>query len=135
MQTIITQEEQDSFFLGYRICALWASVDDEGYPLDDNFSFRQVSPATRQQMIDDCNRFINENAPALRLYIDNLSPKNGLEASPAEYAGHDFWLTRIGSGAGFWDNGDDEFYNALDTAASKWSSVDLYVGDDGLIYS
>jgi hypothetical protein len=51
-------------------------------------------------------------------------------------AGHDFWLTRNGHGAGFWD-GDlsEDVGNALTEAAKKFGECHLYVGDDGQIYT
>ena len=49
-------------------------------------------------------------------------------------AGHDFWLTRNGHGAGYWDRGLGEVGDALTTAAEVYGSCDLYVGDDGKIY-
>jgi hypothetical protein len=49
-------------------------------------------------------------------------------------AGHDFWLTRNGHGAGFWDRGLGDVGDRLTDAAHVYGSVDLYVGDDGLIY-
>jgi hypothetical protein len=50
-------------------------------------------------------------------------------------AGHDFWLTRNGHGAGFWDG---EWYKEVGerlTKASKaFGEVNIYVGDGDLIY-
>jgi len=49
---------------------------------------------------------------------------------------HDFWLTRNGHGAGFWDGDwDDETGKRLTTISKKYVEIDLYVGDDGKIYS
>ena len=50
-------------------------------------------------------------------------------------AGHDFWLTRNGHGAGFWD-GDwpDRTGHRLSEAAKSYGEYHLYVGDDGKIY-
>ena len=52
-----------------------------------------------------------------------------------DMAGHDFWLTRNGHGAGFWD-GDwpEEAGERLTEAAEKTGYMELYVGDDGFIY-
>lgn len=54
-------------------------------------------------------------------------------------AGHDFWLTRNGHGAGFWDGDwdlDDTDRHAakLDQAAQDFGQVDLYEVD-GVIYA
>jgi hypothetical protein len=57
----------------------------------------------------------------------------------ANGAGHDFWLTRNGHGAGFWDrnyNPSPLYYACqnLSGAAKAWGEASLYVGDDGLLY-
>lgn len=53
-------------------------------------------------------------------------------------AGHDFWLTRQGHGAGFWDRAPDvygEHADILTSAAKSAGQVDAYVGDDGFIHA
>jgi hypothetical protein len=37
-------------------------------------------------------------------------------------------------GAGFWDRGNDPCFEALTRASEPYGSVDLYCGDDSLIY-
>lgn len=52
-----------------------------------------------------------------------------------QQAGHDFWLTRNGHGAGFWDGDWPEPYAEMLTKASEsYGPFEPYVGDDGLIY-
>jgi hypothetical protein len=53
----------------------------------------------------------------------------------ASCGGHDFWLTRNGHGAGFWD-GDwpKEAGDRLTKACEEFGEFDLYIGDDGMIY-
>ncbi|MBN9237284.1 hypothetical protein QFZ88_005590 [Mesorhizobium sp. YL-MeA3-2017] len=47
-------------------------------------------------------------------------------------AAHDFWLTRCGHGAGFWDEDWPEPHaSRLDFAARAFG---VYVGDNGMIY-
>lgn len=49
-------------------------------------------------------------------------------------AGHDFWLTRNGHGAGFWDRSDDTYQGYQDflTKISEvHGEVSLYLGDTG----
>lgn len=50
--------------------------------------------------------------------------------------GHDFWLTRNGHGAGFWDRnfGTEESRKALTELSEVFGSRDIYKGDDGQIY-
>jgi hypothetical protein len=51
-------------------------------------------------------------------------------------AGHDFALTRNGHGAGFWD-GDwpEPAATELTKLSKEYGEVDLYVGDDGLLWA
>ena len=46
----------------------------------------------------------------------------------------DFWLTRNGHGAGFWDRGLGSVGDELTKNAKPFGSVDAYVGDDGKVY-
>jgi hypothetical protein len=49
--------------------------------------------------------------------------------------GHDFWLTRNGHGAGFWDGDyEDEDGKALTKISKSFGEKSPYLGDDGLIY-
>ena len=56
-----------------------------------------------------------------------------IEGTP-EQAGHDFWLTRNGHGAGFWDGDWPKYGNMLDKGAKCYGEFQTYQGDDGLIY-
>ena len=48
--------------------------------------------------------------------------------------GHDVWLTRNRHGAGFWDRGLGALGSKLSGVAKHLGSVDVYVGDDGMVY-
>jgi hypothetical protein len=117
----------DEFTKAYIEAALWTFTDDE--PEDKHFSFEDISDETLELMKKDCNNFQDENK---ELY------SNGGWSD--EQAGHDFWLTRNGHGAGFWDkssNGgyDEEVGEKLSTVSKNYENMDLYIGDDGKIYS
>jgi len=116
----------DQFTDAYVTCALWSSTDnsreDGGDPLDDNYSADDIAPSAMAEMISDCADFQKANAADLA------------DIDPAQ-AGHDFWLTRNHHGAGFWDRGLGEVGDRLTKASHVYGEVDLYVGDDGLIYS
>ena len=116
----------DNFTRQYVITALWSSMDNAddrgGEPLDSNYSLTDISPETLARMKSDCEAFQRDHAADI--------------GTQDEQAGHDFWLTRNHHGAGFWD-GDwpHEVGERLTAAAHRCGEVDLYVGDDGLIYS
>jgi len=113
----------------YVECALWSSHDESdesgGEPMDANYSIDDIAPETLAQMQSDCDDFTGNEEIAALLTESGLSD---------EQIGHDFWLTRNGHGAGFWDRGLDEIGRKLTTFTKPYGSFDLYVGDDGLIY-
>ena len=61
---------------------------------------------------------------------------HGLMAGEFEQAGHDFWLSRNGHGAGFWD-GDwcDTYADMLTKGSMGYGPFETYLGDDGLIHA
>ena len=111
----------DDFLTAYLECALWAETDGDD-PLDKNHQRDDFSDEFLQQARQDCEKFFTDNAADIGLHCSS--------------AGHDFWLTRCGHGAGFWDGDWQEDVGERLTAASKtFGCVDLYVGNDGKIYS
>jgi hypothetical protein len=75
-----------------------------------------------------------------RAFIEMLREKLGLTHLPgwtASQAGHDFWLTRNGHGAGFWDREElviGRLGEFLTECADKMGGCYTYAGDDGLVY-
>lgn len=110
----------DTFTRAYIECALWSSIDDDGEPLDTNYSLRDIDADTLAKMIRDCEAFQRENWDAIDTDLES--------------AGHDFWLTRNGHGAGFWDGDWSEHGDELTERAKEYREYHLYVGDDGEIY-
>jgi hypothetical protein len=111
----------DAFTRAYVECALWSSTDDQERPLDDNYTLADLAPEALARMAEDCQLFQSENASDI--------------ANDAGRAGHDFWLTRNGHGAGFWDgNWPEVVGDRLTASAQGFGCCDLYVGDDGKIY-
>jgi hypothetical protein len=121
----------DQFLQSYMVCALWSSTGDDGEPLDDAYGPDDIAPACRASMRETCADFIAANAADLAEYCERMRSE---QWSGAERAGHDFWLTRNGHGAGFWDRGLGKLGDRLSAAAKVYGSVDLYAGDDGFIY-
>lgn len=114
----------DKMLNAYAACALWSSTGDDCEPLDDTYGVDDIAPDTLAAMREDCADFAAANA-------DDIS----LTGADAEQVGHDFWLTRNGHGAGFWDRGYGKPGDDLSAAARIYGGVDLYVGDDGKIYA
>lgn len=125
----------DDFTRGYIECALWAEAADYTDETRDDSSFQDngydesdLAPEALAKIVEDCRGFQESNMPDLEEYTIS----GGFQ--DLTYAGHDFWLTRNGHGAGFWDRGLGELGERLTRAAKVYGSVDLYLGDDGLIY-
>ncbi|KDR90956.1 hypothetical protein L905_24030 [Agrobacterium sp. TS43] len=130
------------FFRAYVGTALWSSVSDddsEGPVITDEHDISDLAPATFDSMLADCARFYDANNA--HIHCDGAPWANdgdyGTQAArEAAMAGHDFWLTRCGHGAGFWD-GDwpEPAASTLTEASKEFGNIDLYVGDDGQIYA
>lgn len=107
----------------YIECALWSSHSyTEDGELLENLDDYEASSAFTLEARADCEAFYEANSADLA-DID------------AGQAGHDFWLTRNGHGAGFWDRGLGEVGERLTAACKPYGSVDLYVGADGEVYA
>ena len=119
------------FVQAYMVCAMWSSTDEHGEPLDAVFSPDDISDETRASMLEDCKDFAESNAADLAEYCARMGNE---QWSGEQRAGHDFWLTRNGHGAGFWDRGLGALGERLSDAAKVYGSHDLYAGDDGWIY-
>lgn len=115
--------ERPEGFADYVECALWSSIDDDGEPLD-GLSADDLAPETVQTMSDDLVDFLA------------LVDREGIDRSwwDAAQMAHDFWLTRNGHGAGFWDRGQGETGDRLTALCKPFGEQHPYVGDDGLIY-
>ncbi len=117
-----------NFVRGYVVCALWSSTDDECEPLDGLYTVSDIDSAAMADMEADCRAFVEDNWTDLMAWADRMG-------YGAETAGHDFWLTRNGHGAGFWDRGAGDIGDRLTDASKAYGSSDLYVGDDGFVHA
>lgn len=135
------------FYAAYVECALWSesagiTVDDDGTvteaPDDDtsfqshNFDASDLTDDAARETYNDCVAFIAGNVADLQ-EVAALPEQSGRESySAGELAGHDFWLTRNGHGAGFWDRGYGAVGRRLSDACDPFGETHLYVvmGDD-----
>ncbi|HXH93598.1 MAG TPA: hypothetical protein VNN25_18600 [Thermoanaerobaculia bacterium] len=133
---LVVNGSMDEFTRGFLETALWSSNDESddsgGEPLDANYSIEDFDPKSLEGLERDCERFQSENADDLAVCYET-----GIRGQSDEFsAGHDFWLTRCGHGAGFWDGDYPEPQaTRLSEASENFGNVDLYVGDDGQIYA
>ena len=128
----------ECFTCHYITTALWAAREDG----DDTWldvDAGDIAPETLAVINADCAAFWTANADTILCEGAPQARDFDTAASESErvaaMAGHDFWLTRNGHGAGFWD-GDwpEPAATILDGASKAAGSCDLYVGDDGRIY-
>jgi hypothetical protein len=93
--------------------------------MDGEYDRDDLAPETLARMQKDCDDF-QERAAHIIADLDQDSAT----------IAHDFWLTRNGHGAGFWD-GDypDPAGEELTDISKDFGTCDLYVGDDGKIYA
>ena len=113
----------EKVLLGYVSCALWSSTDDNDVPLDDGRDFADLPEVTMAKMRADVTAFVAANLADLQR-----------SALDEDQIGHNFWLTRNGHGTGFWDRDLGAVGDRLSAACDLFPSIDLYVGDDELIY-
>jgi len=124
----------DPFTSAYFEAALWSSTDNSddsgGEPLDANYSVGDIAEDTKAKMMADCADFQDRFSDLI--YEDHSAKIVNYGAM--EVAGHDFWLTRNGHGAGFWDGDWPKNGDKLTEACKEYGEFDLYVGDDGEIH-
>ena len=124
----------DTIVGAYVECALWSSHEyrDENQESPDDFDWADaddIAPETMASFREDCAAMVAE--------------AHGLEGSDwwtDEQFGHDFWLTRNGHGAGFWDRhyGDTaeaRAGDALSAMAKVYGECSLWTGDDGKVHA
>lgn len=117
----------ETILSAYLDCALWSSTDEStesgGEPLDRNYSISDFTARARREAMRDIRTFLRLTAE-----IDS-------SAWSDEQLGHDFWLTRNGHGAGFWerDFAPDAIGRALTQHTKSFGECYLYVTPRGKI--
>lgn len=124
----------DLFTQGYIEAMFFTDASDPDDGDLQHATFADLAPETLTKIMADCAAFRAGNAELL---------ERAYELGEAQLcynetrAGHDFWLTRNGHGAGFWDRGLGEVGDALSKACgwrTKFGEVDIYLGGDDKVY-
>ena len=110
-----TPTDADAMTQGYLSCAEW--LLDENV---DRANIRGWSLAAQRQAAADCKDFAEANATDLDAYC-------AISGRTMNSAGHDFWLSRNGHGAGFFDRGCDPVFDRLQNAAQICGTCDVWV--------
>lgn len=91
----------------------------------------ELSEETRLDLEADCRSFWHRYGCIIE--VAGCASKIS-KAEQAGQAGHDFWLTRNGHGAGFWDgHWDTRYSELLSRGAELYGEFEIYLWD-GLIY-
>ena len=129
----------EEFTRSYLATAQWSSGDGE----HENFDDFAWSEQAKEQAKKDCQTFIEK----VNATFDKDTARYILnrECQGPMLAAHDFWLTRVGHGAGFWD-GDWNLHpykdepvvpdlgDMLTYISRSFNNLDVYLGDDNLLY-
>jgi hypothetical protein len=107
---------------GYIECALWSSTDGDD-SLDANYDASDVDPQAKRAAERDVKDFLTANA---ELIAQAMEAKKGYDYSNV---GHDFWLSRNGHGAGFFDHGNAPVWRQLQQKAKEYGGENPYVSD------
>ena len=104
----------------YLEMALWSSADENGNSMDALYDIDDFAPEAIEHADEELADFESQ--------AESLLTEND-----TAHVGHDFWLTRNGHGAGFWD-GDYKNGYKLTELCRPYGSSYIYVGDDGKLY-
>jgi antirestriction protein/predicted RNA binding protein with dsRBD fold (UPF0201 family) len=121
----------------YLVTMLWAELDQTdpnsgGDPLDKNFDISDIDEESVAQAKKDCDEFYKQ--------AEVLLGKHGIEITELdpEMLGRDFWLSRNGHGAGFFDaeylddkEARDEMQDLARNFREKYPFITGEVGEEG----
>lgn len=147
MKVSKTDTDFQTFFQAYLEAALWSSTisepgyDDDGEGdtaepgerdgdnFDKHFSTSDFDPEFLEVLEAHCLSFWSRIA----CFVPHETGRpNGRETGPSQ-AGHDFWLTQNGHGAGFWD-GDWPVYGEMFTKVAKgYPEMHLFITESEMV--
>lgn len=113
----------DSFTTGYLDSAEWLLpeyIDQNDSILLDRDKLRGWTQKSIRAAKRDCREFQRANAYLLAQYCE-------LSGRTMESAGIDFWLSRNGHGAGYFDRGNESVFNELQDRAREYGTCDCEV--------
>lgn len=117
----------DSFTQGYVHAIFFTDTCDSADECH-GMAFAHLAPASLQSIKDDCKDF---QEGCKDLLTQACTDDNRYDA---EQAGSDFWYTRNGHGAGFWDRGLGRVGDELTKQAKSYGSCDVHKGTDGAMH-
>ncbi len=120
----------DAVLAAYLECALWSTTNidasgDMGESFDATHDADDFTASALAECREDCANFLQD--------CEDSGLSTDLLMSDAQM-GHDFWLTRNGHGAGFWDRGHGSDGDTLTELCKPYGSVDIYCDEAGLLH-
>lgn len=109
----------DAFTTGYLEAVEWLLQGSDDAELDRD-KLRGFTRAAIRSAKVDCRDFQEAHGALLEEYLEH----SGRDMSGA---GVDFYLSRCGHGAGFFDRGNEPCFDALQEEARHYGNVDHYV--------
>jgi len=122
-----TESELRTFTAGY--------VAAMEFTNEETFPYYEHSPELDEKIKEDCTKFLDKSYRILQKCASYQ-----LFTDVFDQAGMDFYFTRCGHGVGFWEsewylpNGSPIFSNYFTKLSEQFGNIDIYVGDDNLIY-
>lgn len=116
----------DAFTQGYIEALFFTDSGDSDDEIQEQ-GFSDFHPDSLAAVIDECKRFQDENLTEL----ENAYSVSGYGEAQA---GHDFWLTRNGHGAGFWDRQLGDVGDTLTAACKAYGECYPGLTDDGKVW-
>jgi len=118
----------DAMLPAYLDCALWASVDDDGNPLDDTHDACDVPEEARAPIRADIEGFLRMSHRRLFRHV-----RSG-DASWDRIA-NDLFLSRNGHGAGFFHGPYGDDCDTLQALANTLGTSDpIVIGDGDVVF-
>lgn len=123
-----TNPKFNAFVKAYITAMLWSTPGTNAFNEEvESLEGYEIALDTIELIKVDCYNFYKAAFPTLA-YLDD----KGLHSF--ELSGHDFWLTRNGHGAGFWDRGLGASGDLLTELSEKAGQCSPVIGDDNLIH-
>ncbi len=118
--------DMKSMVNGYLECALWSSNDlDTDEPMDANYEIYDFSRNAVREAEKDCADFVKKAGNLIDIYLNEYDE---------DYLGYDFWLSRNGHGAGFFDRGLGDVGDQLQDIARDFGEKYLYGDGSEVIF-
>ena len=119
-------------FRGLIEAAIWTNDEFREDGLDADIS--DFADSSIAYLEDLCRQF-ESVFPEFCVSPSEYLTREPVNCTELEFIGHDLWLTICGHGCGFWDGDwDDRIATQLSEWCRKHGDIELYVGDDQLIY-